>query len=283
LAETRNTNKVIGPVYLTVADLERTVNFYQNSLGFQVLHRQAEIANLGAGDEDLLVLHQTPDGARVGGTTGLYHFAILVPSRVDLANSLKRIITTNTPVQGFADHLVSEAIYLADPEGNGIEIYRDRPREKWAYEGDQIKMGTEPLDVEGLLADANENRDGLPSGTRMGHIHLHVSDIAEAEAFYTRLLSFDLVLRYGPSAAFFSVGGYHHHIGVNTWAGEGAPPQPVGALGLRHFVIQVKDEIELAQIAARAEEEGVLIVETELGLQLHDPSANAIVLTSKIV
>jgi catechol 2,3-dioxygenase len=224
---------------------------------------------------------------------------------VDLANSLKRIITTNTPVQGFADHLVSEAIYLADPEGNGIEIYRDRPREKWAYEGDQIKMGTEPLDVEGLLAwayegdqikmgtepldvegllaDANENRDGLPSGTRMGHIHLHVSDIAEAEAFYTRLLSFDLVLRYGPSAAFFSVGGYHHHIGVNTWAGEGAPPQPVGALGLRHFVIQVKDEIELAQIAARAEEEGVLIVETELGLQLHDPSANAIVLTSKIV
>jgi catechol 2,3-dioxygenase len=194
-----------------------------------------------------------------------------------------RLVDANTPVQGFADHLVSEAIYLADPEGNGIEIYRDRPKAEWPYEGEQLKMGTEPLDVEGLLAQAKGNRDNLASGTQVGHIHLHVSDIAQAESFYTGVLGFDLVLRYGPSAAFFSVDGYHHHIGVNTWAGEGAPSPPAGSQGLRHFVIRVEDGVEIAQIASRAEKEGVLIAETELGLQLHDPSANAIVLTSKIV
>jgi catechol 2,3-dioxygenase len=280
---TVNTDGLLGPVYLTVADLERTVNFYQNSIGLQVRNREGEIAYLGAGDEDLLVLHQTTDGARAHGTTGLYHFALLVPSRLDLANSLMRLVDANTPVQGFADHLVSEAIYLADPEGNGIEIYRDRPKAEWPYEGEQLKMGTEPLDVEGLLAQAKGNRDNLASGTQVGHIHLHVSDIAQAESFYTGVLGFDLVLRYGPSAAFFSVDGYHHHIGVNTWAGEGAPSPPAGSQGLRHFVIRVEDGVEIAQIASRAEKEGVLIAETELGLQLHDPSANAIVLTSKIV
>lgn len=284
LAETKPGDRVIDSVYLTVSDLERMVNFYQRSLGFDVRLQETEIAYLGVGGKDLLVLHQIPGGIRAHGTTGLYHFAIRVPSRQDLAQSLQHIIDTKTPVQGFADHLVSQAIYLADPEGNGIEIYRDRPRQDWLYEGDQLQMGTEPLDVDGLLAEADGDAAGwagLAPETRIGHIHLHVSNIAEAEAFYTGVLGFDLVMRYGPSAAFFSVGGYHHHIGVNTWSGEGAPAPPAGSLGLRHFVLAVADQAEVEQISARAEAARVSVAATELGTQIHDPSAIAIVLAAQ--
>lgn len=282
MAETVDPGSVLGPVYLTVSDLDRVVNFYHGSLGLQVRSHEQEIAHLGVGDEDLVVLHQSPEGTRVRGTTGLYHFAIRVPSRADLASSLRRIIEANTPVQGFADHLVSEAIYLADPEGNGIEIYRDRPRGEWPYDGETLQMGTEPLDLDDLLEEPNGTWAGLAPDTRIGHIHLHVSNIAQAENFYTKVLGFDLVQRYGPSAAFFSYGGYHHHIGVNTWAGEGAPAPPAGSTGLRHFVIKLGDGVELESITSQAEKEGVLIAETELGHQLHDPSGNAIVLTSEI-
>ena len=283
--DTIHTDTKLGPVYLTVSDLERSLDFYKNSLGFQIHRSEDSIAYLGAGDSDLLVLHQVSDAIRARATTGLYHFAILVPSRQDLAKALRLIVETGTQVQGFADHLVSEAIYLPDPDGIGIEIYRDRPRHEWPYDRDQLRMGTEHLDTESLLADA-DGRDGdwegLATGTRVGHIHLHVANIAEAEAFYTGVLGFDLVQRYGPAAAFFSVGGYHHHIGINTWMGEGAPPPPPGSLGLRHFVMYLRDESELERIIARAEEADVVIAETELGFQLHDPSTNAIVLTSKI-
>lgn len=285
MVDTIHTDTKLGPVYLTVSDLERSLDFYKNSLGFQIHRSEDSIAYLGAGDSDLLVLHQVSDAIRARATTGLYHFAILVPSRQDLAKALRLIVETGTQVQGFADHLVSEAIYLPDPDGIGIEIYRDRPRHEWPYDRDQLRMGTEHLDTESLLADA-DGRDGdwegLATGTRVGHIHLHVANIAEAEAFYTGVLGFDLVQRYGPAAAFFSVGGYHHHIGINTWMGEGAPPPPPGSLGLRHFVMYLRDESELERIIARAEEADVVIAETELGFQLHDPSTNAIVLTSKI-
>lgn len=285
MVDTIHTDMKLGPVYLTVSDLERSLDFYENSLGFQVHRSEDSIAYLGEGDSDLLVLHQVSDAIRARATTGIYHFAILVPSRQDLARALRLIIETGTQVQGFADHLVSEAIYLPDPDGIGIEIYRDRPRHEWPYDGDQLRMGTEHLDTESLLAEV-DGRDGdwegLAKGTRVGHIHLHVANIAEAEAFYTGVLGFDLVQRYGPAASFFSVGGYHHHIGINTWMGEGAPPPPPGSLGLRHFVMYVQDEAELERITARAEEAGVVIAETELGFQLHDPSTNAIVLTSKI-
>lgn len=284
VAEAGLADRVIDSVYLRVANLERTVTFYQRSLGFKVRLQETEIACLGVGGRDLLVLDQIPNGIRAQGTTGLYHFAIRVPSREDLAQSLQHIVETHTPVQGFADHLVSEAIYLADPEGNGIEVYRDRPRQDWLYDGDQLQMGTEPLDIDGLLAEVDGSTagwGGLAPETRIGHIHLHVSNIAEAEAFYTGVLGFDLVMRYGPSAAFFSVGGYHHHIGVNTWNGEGAPPPPVGSLGLHHFVLVVEDGAEVERISARSEAAGVSVTATELGTQLHDPSANAIVLTAR--
>lgn len=283
MVDSTRTDAKLGPVYLTVSDLDSSIDFYQDSLGFQVHDRVGEIAHLGAGESDLLVLNQVPNGTRTRGTTGLYHFAILVPSRGDLANALQQMIVKGTPLQGFADHLVSEAIYLADPEGNGIEIYRDLPRDEWPYDGDQLKIGTEHLDTEALLEEASDSWEGLALGTRVGHIHLHVSNIAESEAFYTMVLGFDLVQRYGPAAAFFSVGGYHHHIGINTWLGEGAPPPPPGSLGLRHFIVHVDDTAELERISERAENAGVVILETELGYQLHDPSANAIVLTSKIV
>jgi catechol 2,3-dioxygenase len=183
-------------------------------------------------------------------------------------------------MQGFADHLVSEAIYLADPDGNGIEIYRDRPRQEWPYVDGRLQMGTEPLDVDGLLAAAGADRDGgLPEGTRMGHVHLQVSNLDDAERFFREAIGFDLVMRYGSSAAFLSAGGYHHHIAVNTWAGAGAPAPPSGSIGLRHVVVRVPSPAALAGVRASLEAAGVPIEENEHSLAAPDSSGNLIVVT----
>ncbi len=230
----------IGAVHLTVADLERQVAFYETSVGLTVRLRDEGVAWLGAGGEDLLVLHAHPSARRFSGTTGLYHFAVLVPTRRDLARALRRLVDARTSLQGVADHGVSEALYLADPEGNGIEIYRDRPREAWPTVGGQLQMGTDPLDLDGLLSelggDVSRDARRAPAPT-LGHVHLHVADLAATEQFYTGVLGFELTQRFGRSASFFAAGGYHHHIGANIWAGAGAPPPPPGALGLDHFEI----------------------------------------------
>jgi len=210
---------VLGYVHLTVSDMGQSLDFYQQSLGMTIHRREGNTAYLGAGQADLLMLTENREARQVRGTTGLYHFAILVPSRVELAQSLKRIAEMRTPVEGFADHLVSEAIYLPDPDGNGIEIYRDRPRAEWQYSGNQLKMATDPLDIDGVMAELQGNNgewSGMHSDTVIGHIHLHVANIAQAEAFYNGVLGFDLVLRYGPSASFLSAGGYHHQIGAGA-------------------------------------------------------------------
>lgn len=271
----------LGYVHLTVADLERSLAFYQEALGFQ-LHRQEEdSACLGAGQTDLLRLTGQPAARRVSRTTGLYHFAILVPTRHALAQSLQRIVETRTAVQGFADHGVSEAIYLADPDGNGIEIYRDRSRDQWPFQNGQLSMVTDPLDVDGLLAELNgygEPWSGLSLETVLGHVHLHVANIAEAEVFYRDVLGFDLMQRYGPSASFLSAGGYHHHIAINTWAGVGAPPQPADALGMRHFEVTLPDEGELARLMERLARAAVPFDRREEGLLVRDPSGNGILL-----
>lgn len=274
-------NTSIGRVSLKVADLGHSLDFYQRSLGFTVHHRENGSASLGAGGPDLLELVEQTGARQMRGTTGLYHYAVRVPSRTQLAFSLKNILQTQTLVQGFSDHLVSEAIYLPDPDGNGIEIYRDRPRDQWPRENGRLRMATEPLDLDDLLSELDghaENWSGLHSDTIIGHVHLHVRDIPEAERFYRDVLGFDLVLRYGPSAAFLSAGGYHHHIGVNTWAGAGAPPPPEDAVGLRWFEISSPSQDALEQVAGQARQAGYTLEEREDGLYLRDPSENGILL-----
>jgi catechol 2,3-dioxygenase len=275
----------IGAVSLTVSQLDRSLAFYQDVLGFKVHQLQGDTAHLGAGGPDLLILTQQPGARRVRGTTGLYHFAILVPSRLDLARSLQHFAQTRTPLQGFSDHLVSEAIYLADPDGNGIEIYRDRPRGEWPRDGKQIRMATDPLDVEGLLGELaghDEPWNGLAAPTVIGHVHLHVAHIDTAKDFYCGVLGFDLMARYGPSALFVSAGGYHHHIGLNTWAGVGAPPPPADAVGLRHFVVLLPNEAELERVVERIRAAGMASEETAAGVLVRDPSMNALLLTTNV-
>jgi catechol 2,3-dioxygenase len=272
----------IGGVHLTISDLERSVRFYESHLGF-VVHRQDDrTAWLGAGGPDLLVLSQCETAPRVRGTTGLYHFAILVPTRADLARSLRRLVATETVMQGAADHGVSEALYLADPDGHGIEIYRDRPRATWPYEGGLLRMGADPIDFEDLLTEKTSVHDsaGLAAGTVMGHVHLHVARLDDAERFYVGVLGFQLTQRYGSSALFVSAGGYHHHIGLNTWAGVGAPPPPPGAIGLRHFVVQLPSVAAVEAVAARVRAAGIPIDTVESGRLVRDPAENAILLAT---
>lgn len=244
------------------------------------------MAYLGTGERDLLALRELPSATRPQRTTGLYHFAILVPSRLELAQTLKHLIDTETRIGGASDHLVSEALYLSDPDGNGIEIYRDRPRNEWPIVNGRIEMDTQPFNVESVLGElhgrAVQSRDliwnGLHADAAIGHIHLHVSHLSEAEAFYTQVLGFDLITRYGPSAAFVSAGGYHHHIGLNTWAGVGAPPPPPESVGLDWYEILLPDEETLMDTAVRLQNAHIPTEQRENGLFLRDPAQNGIVL-----
>ena len=272
----------IGAVHLTISDLRRSMRFYEAHLGFVVHRTHDRTAWLGAGGPDLLILTQDESAPRTRGTTGLYHFAMLVPSRADLARSFRLLVQAHTTMQGAADHGVSEALYLADEDGNGIEVYRDRPRAEWPYVNGHLHMGVEPMDLDALLAEAGEAESGagLARGTVIGHVHLHVSRIAESDAFYAGLLGFEVMQRYGPSALFVSAGGYHHHIGLNTWAGVGAPPPPPGALGLKHFVVTLPNDAALAEVTGRLRDAGVPSETVDDGVLVYDPSRNAIVLAT---
>jgi catechol 2,3-dioxygenase len=251
----------VGHVRLQVSDLASALTFYEGLLGFRQTNRNGSTVALSATGQppDVIVLVERP-GARPKPphSTGLYHVAIRLPTRRALAAVLVRLLEHKWPFQGFADHLVSEALYLADPDGNGLELYADRPPDRWARRNGQIVMGTEPLDVENLLAEAAGDAapwDGLQPGTGIGHVHLHVSDLARAEAFYHDLLGLDVTQRGYPGALFLSAGGYHHHLGINTWAGAGAPPPPPEAVGLLSFSLQIPDgaawRAVLARMAAR--------------------------------
>jgi catechol 2,3-dioxygenase len=274
----------LGYVHLTVSNLERSLKFYQEVLGFQLYGREDGTARLGAGRDDLLRLTEVPGAQRPRHTTGLYHFAVLTPSRFELARSLRRLAETRWPLQGFADHLVSEAIYLGDPDENGIEIYRDRPRAEWPRLNGQVQMATDPLDVEGVLSELEAESEpwpGLHPDTILGHMHVHVRDVPEAVDFYCGLLGFDEMLRLGGSAAFVSAGGYHHHIGLNTWAGVGAPPPPPGSVGLRYFLVRLSEAGELDRITAAAQAAGLPVEESPEGVLLRDPSQNAVIFTAR--
>ena len=264
----------MGPVSLTVADLPRALAFYTERLGLRVHAEGGGKAKLGAGADDLLVLVERKGAQRAPGTTGLFHFAVLLPSREALSLALARLAETRTLLHGAADHLVSESLYLADPEGNGIELYRDRPRATWVWEAGAVRMTVDPLDVEALLQEAATSEtewSGLPAGAVIGHVHLKVAHIAPAERFYCDLLGFDLTARYGSNASFVATGGYHHHVAFNTWSGVGMPPPPEGATGLREFVVHLGDADDVGRVLARLAEAGVPVAPDGA---VRDPSGN---------
>jgi len=272
----------MGPVELSVSDLERSLEYWQSVVGLRVLARENGTASLGT-DSELLRFVEEPGARPADGHTGLYHVALLVPDRPSLARWLAHAARDRVGLEGLSDHYVSEAIYLRDPDRHGIEIYADRPRELW--EGQVMeRMTTMPIDVENLLGElddpASEPFDGLPDGTRMGHVHLRVADVAETVAFYRDVLGMGLMAQLGPMAAFLSAGGYHHHIGANTWESRGAEPAGEGYATLRHATVVLPDADERDRVVARVADSGQQPAEREDGFLVRDPARNALLLTS---
>ena len=270
----------IGTVELTVGDLDVQAAFYREAIGLREIRRTSDVVELGAAGDGvaLVTLVHRPDApVRPPRTTGLFHLALLVPSRAELARAVHRIHAASWRFTGAADHLVSEALYLDDPEGNGIEIYRDRPRADWETENGELKMGTLPLDLTGVLSGVEDGDvgAGMATGTRVGHVHLQVADLPGAEAFYVDALGFEPIVRAYQGALFVAAGGYHHHLGLNTWAGVGASSPPEGARGLRSFSVVLPDGEALAAVEASLAAAGYEAQESRLSYE--DPSGNRLV------
>ena len=273
----------MGAVHLTVADLVRSLDYYRTAIGLDVLAEGGGRASLGAGEAELLVLVEERGARPAEGYTGLFHFALLVPDRSSLARWLAHASRDGVQLSGLSDHSVSEAIYLRDPDHHGIEIYADRPRDRWSDRIDSM-MGTAPLDVDSLLGElddpAAEPFDGLPSGTRMGHVHLCASAIPEEIEFYRDVLGFDVTLTLGDQAAFLSAGGYHHHVGANVWQSRGASPPPPGTAALRHATIVLPTSGDLDAVTARVGAAGKELEDHPGGTLVRDPSGNSLVLAT---
>jgi catechol 2,3-dioxygenase len=231
----------VSHVHLNVKEIERSLSFYQGTLGLQVLERAANRVTLTADGKNPLVTVEQPSNVlpKEPRRSGLYHLAILLPSRKELAKAVKHFMDIKyEAVQGASDHLVSEAFYLSDPDGNGIELYSDRPAEGWKWRGQEVSMVSDPLDIPNLFAEiGEEDFTGLPEDTIMGHIHLHVGNLVEAEEFYGKGLGFDVVHRLSSHALFMSTGGYHHHIGLNIWNGEGVPAPSPNSVGMKYYTM----------------------------------------------
>jgi catechol 2,3-dioxygenase len=272
-----------GAVQLTVADLDRSRSFYEQAIGLRAFDRADGSLALGP-EPDRALIELRADSAAPAlnrRTTGLYHLAILVPTRLDLALGLARLAQARWSLDGASDHLVSEALYLSDPDGNGIEIYRDRPRDQWRRTNEGLQMATMPLDLDDLLGElraADGFQQFAPSGTRIGHVHLQVSDLKASEQFYNGVLGFDVVVRGYPGALFVSAGGYHHHLGLNTWHSAGASHPAPGSIGLRSFEVVLPDQEELERVLDRVREAGVAIEPDPHGSLVRDPAGIAIVL-----
>jgi catechol 2,3-dioxygenase len=285
----------IGAVHLYVADLDRQLRFYQEILAFQLHWQDGETAGLGVGGDNLLLLSRRPDFKRYRGVTGLYHFAILFPGRRELARAMARLVSVRYP--NFpTDHIMTKTTYLDDPEGNGIELYAESPEDgSWSMASGEyvtrradgtLSSGREPLDVQALFSHLTEEDRldaPIPKDTRIGHVHLHIRNIDEAVDFYHGVLGFDVMgVAKSFRAAFVSAGGYHHHIGLNTWQGEGAPPPPPDALGLRYFTVVLPDQIALESVLARLDQAGIPSVQAFDGFLITDPSQNDVLVTTHI-
>ncbi len=278
-------------VHLTVARLDRQLEFYQRVIGLQVHWQAGPTAGLGAGGVDLLRLTANPAARRYRGVTGLYHFAILLPNRRELARAIARLFTLKYP-NSPTDHVATKTTYLDDPEGNNIELYTESPEDgTMGFANGQATIqrvdgqpstGRDPLDLDALfshLTDADQLDQPMPPNTTIGHFHLYVADLEQTRHFYHDLLGFDDM---GYAAEFrmgmVSAGRYHHHVGYNTWVGEGAPPPPAGALGLRYIAFGLPSAAELERVVAHAQALGVATTPHPLGVAVQDPSRNPVIL-----
>ncbi|QFT88115.1 Catechol-2,3-dioxygenase [Bacillus sp. THAF10] len=269
----------VGEVYLQIQNLRRSIEFYTNVIGFRLLMETETKATFTAdGTTPILSVEQREDfQPKQPRTTGLYHFALLLPSREDLGSMLQHFVSNNIRLQGASDHLVSEALYLSDPDGNGIEIYCDRSASTWTWKGEEVEMASVALDAESLLEEGSKSKwSGLPEKTIMGHIHLHVSDLTAAETFYTELLGFAVVTRYGGQALFISTEKYHHHIGLNTWNGVGAPKAQANSIGLGWYTLVYPSEGEKQAVVSALREQNIPIEEENGAFFTTDPSGNKI-------
>jgi catechol 2,3-dioxygenase len=284
----------IGHVSLSVANLENEILFYERVLGYVVNWRKEQSAGLGTEGTDLVRLTETPGFKRYRGATGLYHFATLFPNRRELARVVARLFAinyTNYPT----DHIMTKTTYLDDAEGNGLELYAESPEDgSWSMANGQyitrradgsLSDGREPLDVEALFSNLlkDDRLDvPVPAETRVGHVHLHVGDLEKAVAFYHDVIGFDIMGVAKPfRMAFVSAGGYHHHVGLNTWKGEGAPPAPADALGLRHFQVLLPNQAELDRVLSRVQQHGLPTEQTDEGVLVRDPSQNGVLLSAR--
>ncbi|MFN0310617.1 VOC family protein [Kurthia sp. ISK08] len=266
-------NLFIQNVTLKVSNLSRSIDFYTEIIGFRVLQQEEGRVTLTAdGQHALITLVEVPNAQFVRGATGLYHFALLLPSRKDLGNLIQHFIQKNVQI-GAGDHDVSEALYLSDPDGNGIEMYIDRPADTWKWDSNgQVYMTTDPVQFQSVLREADGTWSGLPIDTVMGHIHLSVRNLQESEDFYTSLLDYAVVSRYGGQALFISTGGYHHHIGLNTWHSEGADALPKDAVGIQSYTVQLPDQDYAVNLKKRFVEQNMEIKEQENIFSIIEPN-----------
>jgi len=277
----------LGPVVLQVSDLDRSLRFYESVLGMSVLHRDAGGAVLAAqaGTRPLVELRARP-GVRPStgrGALGLFHFALLLPDRPSLGRFARHLAGIGVRA-GAGDHAVSEAFYLSDPDGLGIEVYADRARETWRRVGRELVMGTESVDLPGLVAAAGPAPwSGMPIGTVIGHLHLHVADLARASEFYSGALGFDRMVWSYPGALFLGAGGYHHHLGTNTWAGAGAPPAAEDRARLVEWTIELPHAAAVDEAAASLGSQGHELAREAAGLLVRDPWGTAVRLRYRAV
>ena len=281
----------MGAIFLKVANLDNQLEFYQKALGFKLHWHEGKEAGLGAGGNDLLLLTEEPNLKKYRGVTGLYHVAYLFPNRRELAIAIARLFALKYP-NSPTDHIMTKTTYLDDLEGNGIELYAESPEDgtlkfvNGKYEATRAdgswSDGREALDVEALFTHIKEEDrldQPVPPETRIGHVHLHVRDVDEAIDFYHGILGFDVMgVAKQFQMGFVSAGGYHHHLGLNTWQGRGAPPPPPDALGLRYYTIDLPDQKAYEEVVARVDAAGIPSNQTEAGLLLHDPSQNGVIL-----
>ena len=282
----------MGQISLTVANLDNQLEFYQKAMGFKLHWRDGNKAGLGGGGKDLLLLTEEPDRKKYRGVTGLYHVAYVFPNRHELAIAVARLFAIKYP-NSPTDHIMTKTTYLDDLEGNGIELYCESPEDgTWRFDNGKYESiradgswsdGREALDLDDLFSHLKEDDKldvSVPPELRIGHVHLHVRDVNEAVEFYHGVIGFDIMgIAKAYNMGFVSAGGYHHHIGLNTWQGAGAPPPPSDAVGLRYFTVELPNQEACDEVVARVDEAGIPSNMTEAGLLLHDPSQNGVILT----